>query len=95
MIKSRRIDSFFKRNACDANEKNVSTSSKLEKLHDNPKNEENEKQLFKVPRVTYNEFENSLECDPGKPPQIRQYLPNQIDEVRRIYLKYGVHIKWI
>jgi len=50
--------------------KNVSTSSKLEKLHDNPKNEENEKQLSKVPRVAYNEFENTLECDPGKHPQI-------------------------
>jgi len=57
MIKSRIINSFFKRDACDEDWKNVSTSSKLEKLHDNPKNEENEeneKQLYKVPRVTYN-----------------------------------------
>jgi len=30
------------------------------KLHENPKIEENEKKLSKVPRVTYNEFENSL-----------------------------------
>jgi len=89
MIKSRRIDSFLKRNAYDKDEKNVFTSSKLEKLHDNPKNEENEKQLSKVPRVTYNEFENVLECDLGKRPQIRQYPPNQIDEVRRAYLKWG------
>jgi len=70
MIKSKRIDYFFKRNACDEDGKNVSTSSKLEKLHDNPKNEENKKQLSKVPRVTYNEFENILECDLGKRPQI-------------------------
>jgi len=30
--------------------------SKLEKLHYNPKIEENEKQLSKVPKITYNEF---------------------------------------
>jgi len=35
MIKSKRIDSFFKRKGCDENEKNASTSSKIEKLHDN------------------------------------------------------------
>jgi len=46
--------------------KNASTSSKIEKLHDNPNIEENEKQLSKVPKVTYNEFENTLERDPGK-----------------------------
>jgi len=96
MIKSRRIDSFYKRNVCDENEKNAFTSSKLEKLHDNPKIEENEKQLSKVPRVTYNEFENALERDPGKRPQTWQYLPNQIDEVRRTYLKwdpYQMHLE--
>jgi len=37
--------------------------TKLEKLHENPRIEENEKKLSKVPRVTYNEFENSLEHD--------------------------------
>ena len=45
MIKSKRIDSFFKRKVCDEDEKNASTSSKIEKLHDNPNIEENEKQL--------------------------------------------------
>jgi len=45
MIKSKRIDSFFKRKTCDEDEKNASTSSKIEKLHDNPNIEENEKQL--------------------------------------------------
>jgi len=38
------------------------------KLHENPRIEENEKQLYKAPRVTYNEFENSLERDSGKRP---------------------------
>ena len=43
MVKSKRIDSFFKRKACDKDEKNASTLSKLEKLHENPKIEETEK----------------------------------------------------
>jgi len=60
MIKSKRIDSFFKRKACDKDEKNAFTSSKIEKLHENPNIEENEKQLSKVPKVTYNEFENTF-----------------------------------
>jgi len=60
MIKSKRIDSFFKRKACDEDEKNASASSKIEKLRDNPNIEENEKQLSKVPKVIYNEFENTL-----------------------------------
>jgi len=50
--------------------------SKIEKLHENPNIEENEKQLSKVPKVTYNEFENTLERDPGKRLQIWQYPPN-------------------
>nr|KYP50112.1 Zinc finger MYM-type protein 1 [Cajanus cajan] len=90
MIKSKRIDSFFKRKTCDKDEKNAtSTSSELEKFPKNPRIEENDKQLSKVPRVTYNEFENSLERDPGKRPQIWQYPSNQTDEVRRAYLKWG------
>jgi len=43
MIKSKIIDSFFKRNACDEDEKSTSTSSKTEKLHENSNIEENEK----------------------------------------------------
>jgi len=78
MIKSRRIDYFFKRNACDENEKNASMSSKLEKLHDNSKIEENKKQLSKSPKVTYNEFENALQRGPGKYPQIWQYPSNKL-----------------
>ena len=76
--------------------KKMHLSSKIEKLHENPNIEENEKQLSKVPKVTYNEFENTLECDPRKRLQIWQYLPNQIDEVRRAYLKWGpyqMHLK--
>jgi len=55
MIKSKIIDSFFKRKACDEDEKNASTSSKIEKLHENPNIEENK---------------NTLEHDPGKRLQI-------------------------
>jgi len=56
---------------------------KIEKLHENPNIEENEKQLSNVPKVTYNEFENTLECDAGKRLQIWQYplieaVPHQI-----------------
>jgi len=43
MIKSKRIDSFFKRKACIEDEKNASKPSNIEKLHENPKIEENEK----------------------------------------------------
>ena len=89
MIKSKRIDSLFKRKACDEDENNASTSSKIEKLHDNPNIEENEKQLSKVPKVTCNEFEHTLERDPRKRLQICQYPPNQIDEVQMTYLKWG------
>jgi len=63
MIKSKIIDSFFKRKACDEDEKNASTWSKIEKLHENTNIEENKKQLSKVSKITYNEFENTLECD--------------------------------
>ena len=55
---------MVKSKACDEDEKNASTSSKIEKLHENPKIEENEKQLSKVPKVIYNDFENALERDP-------------------------------
>jgi len=44
---------------------------KMKKVHlchklENPKIEENKKQLSKVPKVVYNKFLNALECDPGK-----------------------------
>jgi len=51
MIKSKIIDYFVKRNACDEDEKNASTSYKIVKLHENPKIEENEKQIYKVPKL--------------------------------------------
>jgi len=89
MVKNKRINYFFKRNACDEDEKNAFMSSKIEKLHENPKIEENGKQLSKVPKVAYNEFENALERDMGKRIQIWQYPPNQIDKVRRAYLRWG------
>jgi len=40
MIKSKKIIFFFKRKTCDEDEKNVSTSTKLEKLRGNPRIEE-------------------------------------------------------
>jgi len=44
MVKNKKIDFFFfKRKACDENEKNTSTSSNIKKLHQNPKIEKNEK----------------------------------------------------
>jgi len=51
MVKSKKIYSFFKRKACDEDEKNASTSSKIVKLHENPTIEENEKHLCKVPKL--------------------------------------------
>jgi len=70
---------------CEKDGKNItSTSSKLEKCLENPTNEENENQLSKIPRVSYDEFENSLECDVGKHPQIWKYPSNKLDEM---YLK--------
>ena len=69
-------------------------SYKLEKLYEEI--EENEKQLSKVPKVIYNEFENALERDSGKHHQIWQYSPNPIDEVQRTYLKwdpYQMHLE--
>jgi len=52
-------------------------SSILEKIYDKPKIKENEKQLYKVPRVTYNKFENTLECDPGIRFQIAHAIPTK------------------
>jgi len=46
MIKNTKIDFFFKRKTCEEDEKNVSTSTKHEKLHENPRIEENEKKNF-------------------------------------------------
>ena len=85
------VISFLKilRKTCDEDEKNASTSFKIEKFHENLNIEENEKQLSNVSKVTYNEFENTLECDAGKHLQIWQYPPNQIDELRRTYLKWS------
>jgi len=65
MVKSKRIDSFVKRKACDEDEKNVFTSSKIEKLHENPNIEENKKQLSKVPKMNLK----------------MQYPPNQLKDL--------------
>jgi len=56
MMKSKRIDFLFKKNACDEDEKNASILIKIEKFHDNLRIKKNEKQFSKVFRVIYNEF---------------------------------------
>lgn len=62
--------------------KKIIYSIKLKKFHKNPRIEENEKELYKAHRVTYNnEFEKSLEPDPRKCSQIWQYPPNKNNEV--------------
>jgi len=38
MVKSKRIDSFFKMKVCNEDEKNTFTSSKIKKLHGESKN---------------------------------------------------------
>jgi len=43
MIKSKRINYFFNIKACDEDEKHTSMSTKLEKFHENPTIEKNEK----------------------------------------------------
>jgi len=42
MIKSKKIDFFFKRKTCDEDEKKESTSIKVETFRENPKIKENE-----------------------------------------------------
>lgn len=59
MIKSKRIDSYFKRKTCEEDERSGECSQ-------NPTTEENEKQPSKALRVTHDEIENYLERDPGK-----------------------------
>jgi len=59
MIKNKKNCFFlFKRKTCDEDEKIVSTSTKLEKLHENPRIEENKKTSLK-----FLMYENSLKRD--------------------------------
>ena len=95
-MKNQRIDAFFKRKANVQEGGNiVATSSRVVDCSTAPViNEESEQQPSKIQRVTSNEFDlNSLERDPGKRLQIWQYPPNQMDEVRRAYLKWGPYQK--
>jgi len=47
------------------------------------------KKLSKVPRVTYNKFENSLERDSWFGDTFSNLgIPNQIEEVRMTYIKW-------
>jgi len=52
--------------------------------------QDNEKQISKVYRVTYNEFKNLLERDLGKTSLNLTIPNNQIDEVQRAY-QNGIH----
>jgi len=64
MTKSTRIDSLFSRERVVMKMKKMHPRlSKIEKLYENPKLRENKKQLSKVPKITYKEFENALESD--------------------------------
>ena len=81
-MNNRKIDSFFKRKACEIereerDEEIIIPTSESETVLENPTIEE------------HHGFENSLERDPGKRPPIWQYPPNQVDAIRRAYLKWG------
>ncbi|XP_004488955.2 uncharacterized protein [Cicer arietinum] len=89
MKKSKRIDSFFKRKFCDGERDEEIITSTSETISENPRIEENNIRLSKVPRVFEDDFEKCLERDPGKRPQIWQYPPNKLDAIRKAYLKFG------
>ncbi|XP_058734484.1 uncharacterized protein LOC131606207 [Vicia villosa] len=80
-MKSRKIDSFFKRKERD--DESLTSISEPQRVLQNPRIEEN------VSRVCPDDIENSLECDPGKHPPMWKYLLNQMNEIRRAYLKWG------
>jgi len=56
---------FLRRKVCDKDEKSAFTFTKLKSFHENQEFKTMKKQIYKVFRVIYNEFKNSLECDPG------------------------------
>jgi len=88
MVKSQKIDSFFKRIVTHKDEERLTSTSKPENCLENPKIKENEKQLSKVPRVTYGELENVI--DVQKSDQIKKNrlcLKTSIDIVRNLTLQ--------
>ncbi|XP_058758551.1 uncharacterized protein LOC131631797 [Vicia villosa] len=81
-MNNRKIDSFFKRKACeiereDRDEEIIILTIEEHRGFENPIIEE------------YHGFENSLERDPGKRTPIWQYPLNQVDAIQRAYLKWG------
>ncbi|XP_058755986.1 uncharacterized protein LOC131629208 [Vicia villosa] len=82
-MKSRKIDSFFKRKERD--EENNASISEPQRVLENPRIEENVNRVYPDP----DDIENSLERDPGKRPSMWEYPLNQMDEIRRAYLKWG------
>ncbi|XP_058749642.1 uncharacterized protein LOC131622614 [Vicia villosa] len=81
-MNNRKIDSFFKRKACEIereerDEEVIIPITEPQRDLENPIIEE------------HHGFENSLERDPGKRPPIWKYPPNQVDAIQRAYLKWG------
>lgn len=88
MVKSQKIDFFFKRIVTHKDEERLTSSPKPENCLENPKVEENEKQPSKVPRVAYGELENVI--DVQKSDQIKKNrvcLKTSIDIVRNLTLQ--------
>ena len=70
------IDAFFRRESKVASASNLDISTPVEQ------------HSSKAPRIKPKEVEfSSLECDPGKRPQIWEYDVNQRDEIRCAYIK--------
>ncbi|XP_058783208.1 uncharacterized protein LOC131657874 [Vicia villosa] len=80
-MKSRQIDSFFKRKERD--KEDFTPIPEPQRVLENPRIEEN------VNRVCSDDIESSLERDPGKRSSMWEYNVNQMDEIRRAYLKWG------
>jgi hypothetical protein len=98
-MKFRKIDSFFKKRTCeDERDEEIITPTTTTSTVNDPRIEVEEiitvtSEHVNVPRVEELkdtvETLHSLERDPGKRSPIWQYPPNQQDEIRRAYLKWG------
>ncbi|XP_058775953.1 uncharacterized protein LOC131650249 [Vicia villosa] len=77
-MKSRKIDSFFKRKERD--EEDFTPIPEPQIVLGNPRIEEN------INRVCSDDIENSLECGPRKRPSMWEYNVNQMNEIRRASL---------
>ncbi|XP_019414751.1 PREDICTED: zinc finger MYM-type protein 1-like [Lupinus angustifolius] len=91
MSKHKKIDSYFKRKPSDKdNEDDIASISLPQQNSSFGQVVQPDQQPSKVQKVSIGEYDiNSLECDPGKRPQIWEYPVNQRDEIRRAYLNWG------